>query len=75
MFHRCVALVVRAKDFNSFYHLALKKFKQSCADLGFLHDKKASLEDCIVGIQQALLQANGKDLQVGLLTAFSTGSS
>ena len=54
----------RAADYLDYYQLVLKKFKQTCADVGFLDDYKASLEDCITGIRNALRESVNYNLMV-----------
>ena len=51
LFTRCNPAMKRAVEFHTYYELVLRRFKQSCAELGFHSEPKASLEDCMVGIK------------------------
>ena len=50
----------RVHDYNAYYELALRKFKQACADAELVTESKPSLEDCIIGLKSTI----GSDLQV-----------
>ena len=54
IFNRCYKPLRRCGDYYSYHDLTLKRFKQQCADFGFLDHGKPSLEDCILGIREVL---------------------
>ena len=51
-------------EYGAFYELVVKRFKQSCADNGMVETGSPSLEDCIVGLRQALRTMANLELKV-----------
>ena len=53
-----------------FYDLVLKRFKQSCADNGVIDMGSPSLEDCVLGLRQALRAMGGTELTLSNTEGF-----
>ena len=58
--------IKRSQDYATYYDLVLKTFKQRCADMGYLRESKASLEDCIIGLRDGLKSETELELKVRL---------
>ena len=56
--------IKRSQDYATYYDLVLKTFKQTCADMGYLREAKASLEDCIIGLRDAVKNDTKLELKV-----------
>ena len=41
-------------DYDKSYEVALRKFKQACADAEVITEAKSSLEDCIIGLKRTI---------------------
>ncbi len=64
LFEKCYQPLQRASNLVTYYQLMLRIFKQMCADRGLIHESKASLEDCIIAIKNALWAVKEIKLQV-----------
>ena len=66
----CSVPIKRSQDYATYYDLVLKSFKQTCADMGYLKESKASLEDCIIGLRDALKSDTQLELKVSHTSAY-----
>ncbi|KAI0228612.1 GTP-binding protein ypt7 [Lamellibrachia satsuma] len=64
IFQACSVPIKRSQDYATYYDLVLKTFKQRCADMGYLRESKASLEDCIIGLRDGLKSETELELKV-----------
>ena len=67
IFDACTGPIKRSRDYKTYYELVLKKFKQTCADMGYLRESKASIEDCIIGLRDALKSVTQLELKVRVI--------